>query len=140
MSEALLEAIRFDEHGLVAAVAQAHDTGAVLMVAWMNRAALLETVSTGRVCYFSRSRGRLWRKGETSGQTQRLRELRVDCDGDTLLLLVEQDGVACHTGRRSCFFRAWHDGALVETQAVEVPPEVLYGTSEADGHGTSLPA
>ncbi|MCC7276014.1 MAG: phosphoribosyl-AMP cyclohydrolase, partial [Alphaproteobacteria bacterium] len=108
----LLAAIAFDERGLVAAVAQQHDTGEVLMLAWMNQEAVLETVATGRVCYWSRSRGRLWRKGETSGQVQRLVELRVDCDGDALLVLVDQDGVACHTGRRSCFFRAWRDGAL----------------------------
>ena len=81
------------------------------MLAWMNREAVAETLATGRVCYWSRSRGALWRKGETSGQVQRLVELRVDCDGDTLLLLVEQTGVACHTGRRTCFYRAARDGA-----------------------------
>ena len=117
MSEALLDAIRFDERGLVAAVAQAA-TGEVLMLAWMDREAVLETVRTGRVCYFSRSRGRLWRKGEQSGQVQQLRELRVDCDGDSLLVLVEQEGVACHTGRRSCFYRGWRDGMLVEVDEV----------------------
>src|SRR3954463_6681856 len=100
---AILEAIAFDDKGLVAAVAQQHDTGEVLMLAWMNRAAVEETLATGRVCYFSRSRNALWRKGETSGQAQRLVELRVDCDGDALLVLVDQHGVACHTGRRSCF-------------------------------------
>ncbi len=127
MSEALLDAIRFDERGLVAAVAQAA-TGEVLMLAWMDREAVLETVRTGRVCYFSRSRGRLWRKGEQSGQAQRLRELRVDCDGDSLLVLVEQEGVACHTGRRSCFYRGWRDGMLVEVDEVLISPEVLYGS------------
>ena len=85
---AVLAAIRFDANGLVPAIAQQHDTGEVLMMAWMNAEALRETLATGRVCYFSRSRGKLWRKGETSGQTQHLKELRVDCDGDTLLLLV----------------------------------------------------
>jgi phosphoribosyl-AMP cyclohydrolase len=122
-----LAAIAFDANGLVPAIAQQHDTGEVLMMAWMNREAVAETLATGQVCYFSRSRGRLWRKGETSGQTQRLVELRVDCDGDTLLLLVDQTGVACHTGRRNCFFRAARDGALVEIAGPEIAPETLYG-------------
>lgn len=123
----LLDAIAFDAGGLVAVVAQQHDSGEVLMVAWMNREAVIETVRTGRVCYWSRSRGRLWRKGESSGQVQRLVELRVDCDGDTLLALVDQQGVACHTGRRNCFFRAWRDGALVTIQPVLIAPDALYG-------------
>ena len=126
-SAALLDAIRFDGRGLVAAVAQQHDTGEVLMLAWMNREAAAETLETERVCYWSRSRGALWRKGETSGQVQRLVEMRLDCDGDALLLLVDQSGVACHTGRRSCFFRALRDGALAETAAPEVDPAALYG-------------
>jgi phosphoribosyl-AMP cyclohydrolase len=125
--EAVLDAIAFNAEGLVPAIAQQHDTGAVLMMAWMNRAALAETLETRRVCYFSRSRERLWRKGETSGQVQRLVELRVDCDGDTLLLLVDQTGVACHTGRLSCFYRAARPEGLVEIAAPEVSPEVLYG-------------
>ena len=124
----LTDEIRFDSQGLIPAVAQQHDTGEVLMVAWMNREAIEETLATGRVCYWSRSRGRLWRKGETSGQIQRLVELRLDCDGDTLLLLVDQEGVACHTGRRSCFFRAVRGGALVETAAPQVDPATLYGS------------
>jgi phosphoribosyl-AMP cyclohydrolase len=124
---AVLDAVRFDAAGLVPAIAQQHDTGEVLMMAWMNREALAETLATGRVCYFSRSRGALWRKGETSGQTQRLKELRIDCDGDALLLLVDQVGVACHTGRRSCFYRAVREGGLVEILAVETDPAVLYG-------------
>ena len=123
----LLDAIRFDSHGLVTCVAQQHDTGEVLMVAWMNRAAVAETLATGTVCYWSRSRGALWRKGETSGQVQRLVDLRLDCDGDTLLALVEQTGVACHTGRRTCFYRALRDGELATIAAPEVDPEVLYG-------------
>ena len=97
------------------------------MLAWMNREAIEETLATLRVCYFSRSRNALWRKGETSGQAQHLKELRVDCDGDTLLLLVDQEGVACHTGRRNCFFRAARDGELVEIAAPLVSPETLYG-------------
>jgi phosphoribosyl-AMP cyclohydrolase len=122
-----LDAIRFDERGLVAAVAQQHDSGEVLMLAWMNREAVAETLETGRVCYWSRSRGALWRKGETSGQVQRLMEMRLDCDGDALLLLVDQAGVACHTGRRSCFYRAQRNGGLVEVAAPEVDPAALYG-------------
>jgi phosphoribosyl-AMP cyclohydrolase len=135
MSDAVsevLEAIRFDATGLVPAIAQQHDTGEVLMHAWMNRDAVAETLSTNRVCYFSRSRGALWRKGETSGQAQHLKELRVDCDGDTLLLLVDQEGVACHTGRRNCLFRAARDGRLVEIAAPLVSPETLYGGHKHD--------
>ena len=122
-----LAAIRFDANGLVPAVAQQHDSGEVLMMAWMNREAITETLATGRVCYWSRSRNRLWRKGETSGQAQRLKELRIDCEGDAILLLVEQSGVACHTGRRSCFYRAVRDGRVVEIAAPVVSPETLYG-------------
>jgi phosphoribosyl-AMP cyclohydrolase len=125
--EELLNEIRFNEAGLVLAIAQQHDSGEVLMVAWMNRDAIEETLATGRVCYWSRSRGALWRKGETSGQVQALKELRLDCDGDSILLLVDQTGVACHTGRRSCFFRAVRDGKLETIAEVEVDPDVLYG-------------
>ncbi len=126
MSE-VFDALKFDERGLVAAVAQQHDTGEVLMLAWMNREAIAETLASGQACYFSRSRNRLWRKGESSGQTQRLMELRIDCDGDAVLLLVDQTGVACHTGRRSCFYTAVQDGGLVEIAAPVVAPETLYG-------------
>jgi phosphoribosyl-AMP cyclohydrolase len=124
---AVLRELQFDEHGLVAAVAQQHDTGEVLMLAWMNRQAVEETLRTGRAHYWSRSRGKLWRKGESSGQVQRLIELRVDCDGDALLLLVDQHGVACHTGRRSCFFRAAREDRLVEIATPVVTPGELYG-------------
>ncbi|HTW28572.1 MAG TPA: phosphoribosyl-AMP cyclohydrolase [Acetobacteraceae bacterium] len=122
-----IAAIAFGPEGLIPAIAQQHDTGEVLMLAWMNRDAVAETLATGRVCYWSRSRGRLWRKGETSGQTQRLIELRLDCDGDALLLLVDQTGVACHTGRRSCFYRARQGEDWVERTAPEIAPESLYG-------------
>jgi phosphoribosyl-AMP cyclohydrolase len=125
-AEALIAAIRFDANGLVPVIAQQHDSGEVLMLAWMNEAAVRETLATGRVCYWSRSRARPWRKGETSGQVQTLVELRLDCDGDTLLARVAQQGVACHTGRRSCFFRAARDGGLVEIAKPEVSPEALY--------------
>ncbi|WP_137124413.1 phosphoribosyl-AMP cyclohydrolase [Roseomonas sp. HF4] len=122
-----LDAVRFDAAGLVPCIAQQHDTGEVLMMAWMNRDAVAETLATGRVCYWSRSRGAPWRKGETSGQVQRLVDLRLDCDGDTLLALVDQVGVACHTGRRNCFFRAVRDGALAAIAEPEVDPKALYG-------------
>ncbi len=124
----VIAAIAFDTNGLVPAIAQQHDTGEVLMMAWMSPESVKETLSTGRVCYFSRSRGALWRKGETSGQVQLLVDLRIDCDGDTLLLLVEQTGVACHTGRRTCFFRAARDGRLREILTPAIAPETLYGT------------
>jgi phosphoribosyl-AMP cyclohydrolase len=125
--DALFAALRFDAAGLVPAIAQAAESGEVLMLAWMNRAAIEETLITGRVCYFSRSRNQLWRKGETSGQVQHLIELRLDCDGDAVLLLVRQEGVACHTGRRSCFYRAMRDGVFQEIAAPLIAPETLYG-------------
>ncbi len=128
LSETIGETIRFNSDGLVPAIAQQYDTGEVLMMAWMNKEALMETLNTGRVCYWSRSRQALWRKGETSGQSQALRDLIVDCDGDTLLLKVQQKGVACHTGRRSCFYhRLENDGALTEILPVTTPPSALYG-------------
>ena len=96
------------------------------MLAWMNRNAVAETLRTGQVHYFSRLRKRLWRKGETSGQTQKLKDFRVDCDGDTVLVLVDQHGVACHTGRRNCFFRAPREGKFEIIAEVEVDPAKLY--------------
>lgn len=99
----LIARISFNDAGLVPAIAQQWDSGEVLMMAWMDEAAVRETLSTGRGVYFSRSRGTRWAKGETSGHVQHVRELRVDCDGDTLLLLVDQVGAACHTGDRTCF-------------------------------------
>ncbi len=128
----LLDALRFDADGLVPAVAQQHDSGEVLMLAWMNRDSLAETLATGRVCYFSRSRNALWRKGETSGQIQRLVELRLDCDGDAVLLLVEQTGVACHTGRRSCFFRAAGANAVTEIASPTIDAAMLSAAGGAD--------
>jgi len=125
-SKAALAAIKFNEDGLVPAIAQQHDTGEVLMMAWMNAESVAETLATGRVCYWSRSRKGLWRKGETSGQQQRLKELLIDCDGDTILLKVDQDGVACHTGRRTCFYTAARPEGLVEVAQVQVSPEELY--------------
>ncbi len=122
-----IAAIRFDRDGLIPCIAQQHDTGEVLMMAWMNADSVAETLATGRVCYWSRSRQALWRKGETSGQQQRLVDLRLDCDGDTLLALVDQDGVACHTGRRNCFFRAIRGGALTTIADPLIDPKQLYG-------------
>jgi len=125
-ADALLGAIAFDGDGLVPAIAQQHDTGEVLMMAWMNRDAVRETLATGRVCYWSRSRRALWRKGESSGQVQRLLECLLDCDGDTLLLLVDQTGVACHTGKRRCFFRRAGAAGLEEVAMLAVDAAKLY--------------
>ena len=124
---AALAAIGFDGDGLVPAIAQAHDTGEVLMMAWMNRDAVAETLRTGRICYFSRSRNALWRKGESSGQVQVLVDFRFDCDNDTVLVLVDQTGVACHTGRRSCFFNAVRGDGIETISEVQIDPEKLYG-------------
>ncbi len=123
---AVVDAIAFNADGLVAAIAQQYDTGEVLMMAWMNRDAVAETLGTGRVCYWSRSRGKLWRKGETSGQVQVLKDFRWDCDADTVLVQVDQEGVACHTGRRSCFFNAVREGKPAVIAEVEVDPKELY--------------
>jgi phosphoribosyl-AMP cyclohydrolase len=123
--------IRFGPNGLIPAIAQQYDTGEVLMLAWMNRDAVRATLAEGRVCYWSRSRQALWRKGETSGQVQYLREMRLDCDGDTLLLLVDQHGVACHTGRRNCFFRSWRGADWEINAAPQVAPDMLYGETPA---------
>jgi len=104
--EHVLDALPWNSAGLIAAIAQQHRSGEVLMLAWMNRQALKETLATGQVCYWSRSRQQLWRKGESSGNGQRLIEARLDCDGDAVLLIVDQQGPACHTGRPTCFYNA----------------------------------
>jgi len=124
--ESALAEIKFGADGLVPAIAQQHDTGEILMMAWMNRDAVRASLAEGRACYWSRSRARLWRKGETSGQVQLLREMRLDCDGDAVLLLVDQEGVACHTGRRSCFFRSWRNSAWAVIAQPSISPEALY--------------
>jgi phosphoribosyl-AMP cyclohydrolase len=111
---AFLDEVRFDANGLVPAIAQDAENGQVLMMAWMTRETLDETMRTGQAIYWSRSRKARWRKGETSGHTQEVVELRLDCDGDTVLLKVRQTGPACHTGQRSCFFRAAQNGGIVE--------------------------
>jgi len=113
----LLDSLAFDTNGLVAAIAQRHDTGEVLMLAWMSAEAVRETLETGQVTYWSRSRRALWRKGETSGHRQTLRWIRIDCDGDALLLGVEQIGAACHTNRPNCFFREVRNDGLIEISA-----------------------
>ena len=111
--------LAWDARGLLPAIAQDAATGEVLMLAWMSAESLAETLRTGHVTYWSRSRAELWRKGATSGNVQRLVELRIDCDGDALLLRVEQTGQACHTGRRSCFYTAVRDGRAVELPDAE---------------------
>lgn len=126
LRDEMLAAVKFDAAGLVTAVAQSVTTGDVLMVAWMNREALSRTIDSGEAWYYSRSRQSLWRKGESSGQTQAVADVRIDCDGDTVLLLVQQKGVACHTGRANCFFRAPRDGKLVEIASPLVDPDQLY--------------
>lgn len=134
ISEATLKEVTdqlaFNDDGLIAAVAQQFDTGEVLMMAWMNREAVATTLREDRVCYWSRSRQKLWRKGESSGQVQLLKEFRWDCDRDTVLLMVDQDGVACHTGRRNCFYTAVREGEIVEIAGVVTDPKTLYGQSE----------
>ena len=122
-----LDEVPWNEHGLIAAVAQDSSTGRVLTVAWMNRAALEQTVEKREAVYWSRSRNRLWRKGEESGHVQKLRELRLDCDADALLLKVEQvGGIACHTGRESCFFRKLENGKWVTLDPVLKDPALIY--------------
>lgn len=113
--------LRYDVNGLIPAVAQDHASGEVLMLAWMNADAVARTLAEGRVTYWSRSRQSFWTKGDTSGHTQQLIEMRVDCDRDALLLLVEQIGPACHTNRRSCFYTAVRDGAEIEIMAPSEP-------------------
>ncbi|WP_299879790.1 phosphoribosyl-AMP cyclohydrolase [uncultured Cocleimonas sp.] len=121
-----IDDLKFNEDGLIPAVAQQFDTNEVLMMAWMNKASIEESLETGRVCYWSRSRQAFWRKGESSGQVQMLKEFRVDCDGDTLLLMVDQTGPACHTGRRTCFYQVAQDGELKIDSDPLIDPEELY--------------
>lgn len=122
-----IDQVKFNSDGLIPAIAQAYDSHEVLMMAWMNKQAIKETIETGRVCYFSRSRQKLWRKGESSGQIQTLKSFRTDCDRDTVLVLVDQIGVACHTGRRSCFFEEVNVNGEVKILAeVLKNPDELY--------------
>jgi len=128
MSVDWLDQIKWDGDGLVPAIAQETGTGKVLMVAWMNREALAETAATRRAVYWSRSRQRLWRKGEESGHVQQVLSVRLDCDADVVLLEVnQQGGIACHTGRHSCFFRQLQDDKWVEIEPVLKPASEIYG-------------
>lgn len=127
MSAEWLDALKWDEHGLIPAIAQDAASGEVLMFAWMNRESLALTVETGNAVYWSRSRGRLWRKGEESGHAQKVKELRADCDSDVLLLKIEQiGGIACHTGRRSCFFNRLDEARWRDVEPVLKNPKEIY--------------
>ena len=122
-----LDKVKWDADGLVPAIAQEAGSGRVLMVAWMNRAALEQTVAGGEAVYWSRSRRKMWHKGEESGHVQKVREVRLDCDEDVILLSVEQvGGIACHTGRNSCFFQKYEDGLWVATDPVIKDPKEIY--------------
>jgi len=128
----MIDEVLFDDRGLVPVIAQDSTSNQILMFAWMNREALLESIDSGRAVYFSRSRKRLWRKGEESGHVQKIRDIRLDCDGDVLLLSVEQiGGIACHTGREHCFFRhLGKDGSWHVTEPVKRDPEDIYAHSK----------
>jgi len=128
VSTAWLDELTWDKDGLIPAIAQDAETGDVLMFAWMNRDALARTAETGEAVYFSRSRGKLWHKGEESGHTQKVREIRIDCDNDVVLLEIEQvGGIACHTGRRSCFFQKYFaDGRWEAVEPVLKDPKEIY--------------
>uniref|UniRef100_A0A7S2ZKD9 Histidine biosynthesis bifunctional protein HisIE n=1 Tax=Rhodosorus marinus TaxID=101924 RepID=A0A7S2ZKD9_9RHOD len=124
--DAILKEVKFNADGLVPAIAQQFDSGEVLMMAWMSAESIVETLKSNRAVYYSRSRKELWRKGDTSGQHQHVHDFQVDCDGDTILLTVDQLGVACHTGRRSCFYFAVRDNGLEEILPVVIDPKKLY--------------
>lgn len=130
-----LDDVNWDKDGLVPAIAQDYRTGRVLMMAWMNREALALTAAEGRAIYWSRSRGKLWRKGEESGHVQKLHELRLDCDADVIILQVEQlGGIACHTGRESCFYRRFQQGGWEVVEPVIKDPDTIYSRPQ-QGHG-----
>ena len=126
VADNVIAQLAFGTDGLVPAIAQQHDTGEILMMAWMDRDAVRATLAEGRAVYYSRSRKGLWRKGEESGQIQTLIEFRWDCDSDCVLLQVDQTGVACHTGRRNCFFQAVRNGKIATIAEVEIDPKQLY--------------
>lgn len=124
-----IEAVRWNDDGLVPAIAQDAATGDILMMAWMNRESLRLTAEEGHAIYWSRSRSKLWRKGETSGHQQIVKDIRLDCDEDVILLKVEQKGgIACHTGRRSCFYRTLKDGQWTSVEPVLKDPDAIYGS------------
>jgi len=137
VAAAALDQVGWDERGLVAAVAQEASSGRVLMLAWMNREALADTIRSGYATYWSRSRQRLWRKGEESGHRQRVSAIQLDCDGDAIVLQVEQEGgIACHTGRHSCFFRVLHNGQWETAEPVLRDPAAIYaGAADAPQDG-----
>lgn len=127
MSLPWLDEIQWTDDGLVPVIAQQHDTGRVVMFAWMNRESLALTVETGFAVYWSRSRQRLWRKGEESGHQQKVIDMQLDCDADVILLQIEQQGgIACHTGRQSCFYRSLQNGQWQTTEAVLKDPQQIY--------------
>lgn len=127
MSDAWLNEIQWTEDGLVPVIAQQHDSGRVVMFAWMNRESLALTVSEGYAVYWSRSRNRLWRKGEESGHRQRIIDIQLDCDADVILIKIAQEGgIACHTGRESCFYRSLQDGEWQATEPVLKDPKSIY--------------
>ncbi|MDO6683596.1 MULTISPECIES: phosphoribosyl-AMP cyclohydrolase [unclassified Oceanobacter] len=127
MNSNWLDAVKWDDKGLVPAIAQDYKTGRILMMAWMNREALALTIEENRAIYYSRSRQKLWRKGEESGHIQPLHEVRLDCDADVIVLQVEQlGGIACHTGRESCFYQVWQDGEWVAVDPVLKDPQEIY--------------
>lgn len=125
--ETEISALQYNRDGLIPAIAQQHDTGEVLMMAWMNAKSIQETLNTGRVCYWSRSRQKYWRKGEKSGQIQMLKAMRFDCDNDTILLMVDQTGPACHTGRKTCFYKLVQDQKVIIDSKPLIDPKTLYG-------------
>lgn len=128
MSDDWLDQVKWDERGLVAAVAQESGTGRLLMLAWMNREALRLTRESGHAVYWSRSRGKLWHKGESSGHQQEVKSIRLDCDADVILLeVVQKGGIACHTGRHNCFFRELEEDRWVEVEPVLKDPKAIYG-------------
>lgn len=135
-----LDAVRWDDQGLVPAIAQDAATGDILMMAWMNREALELTAREQRAIYWSRSRGKLWRKGESSGHVQQVAEIRIDCDADVILLKVEQlGGIACHTGRRSCFYSRLENGEWVSVEPVLKDPDAIYGSGTTESEGGEQP-
>lgn len=123
----ILNEVKFNSDGLVPAIAQDAETGQVLMMAWMNRETLQMTIEKGVACYFSRSRQKVWIKGESSGNTQNVKEMRLDCDGDVILMKIEQKGGACHLGYRSCFFRKLENGSWVIDGKKMFDPDAVYG-------------
>lgn len=122
----IISTLKFDKDGLIPAIAQQYDSGEVLMLAWMNKESIEQTIKEKQAVYWSRSRNRLWKKGEESGHIQHVKEFIIDCDGDTLLLLVDQTGLACHTGRKTCFFNTSIENGIKITRKQEVLPEEIY--------------